>query len=571
MSDRLPLRRIGLVILLPLAFAALGAWQLDRSAGDALRFDAEAAAIELQIAGIAPIAARTPNRPVTFAGRLGQVPASRAVELMRDGAADRRVDAVVARVREGAAGLTLAGGLLAFAVGGAGLAMASRVDRRARASRTALVERFMAVRRWLPALLGCQVAGLCLAVSAAVLFEAAAVWFLHRYGQGELKLVGLAVIVAGLVLYVAWVTVRQLAGTVASFTPDPLPVLGRAVDFRAAPGLWTLVGDVAARQGAPLPDHIVAGLGAGFFVTSSVIGLGPQGLLLRGNTLHVPLPCLAMLDRAEIEVVIAHELAHFTGEDTAYTQRFLPVYAGIERSLHAVGPVQGLERWALLPAATLGMHMMEVFDAAVKHWSRLRELAADAASVPPAGAGPVGSVLVRSGLAQALVDRVLAETNERPRAAPRDLVARMVARAVDGFADAAATLDERSPHPTDTHPLTRQRIGAVGLQIDDALLARAARPVDGDAFAASLFLDWPGLCVALSDDYRALAVRQDDDYVAALETAASLPEGRTTEVFEDRRRVRWAQGRGRIGECRPAGRDHGRGPGRRQPRWPRGR
>lgn len=42
---------------------------------------------------------------------------------------------------------------------------------------------------------------------------------------------------------------------------------------------------------------------------------------------------MALLDDAEAAAVIGHELGHFTGEDTQYSLRFVPLYAGMQNSL----------------------------------------------------------------------------------------------------------------------------------------------------------------------------------------------------------------------------------------------
>jgi Zn-dependent protease with chaperone function len=109
---------------------------------------------------------------------------------------------------------------------------------------------------------------------------------------------------------------------------------------------------------------VVVGLVDGFFVTSSDVDVQPRQERLRGRTLHLPLPALAMLDADETKAVITHELAHFAGEDTAYSTRFLPIYAGIERNLTALTAIGRalMARWEQAPAVILGTHVMTVFD-----------------------------------------------------------------------------------------------------------------------------------------------------------------------------------------------------------------
>lgn len=540
-QPRALLRRIALVLIVPVLFVAVGAWQLQRSAADVALYDREAAELAQSVARLEAIAARTPDRTVEIVGIPERYRAPEAAAMLRNGVGVLQRAATVARLREGVSAGAILGGASSLLAGCLGLLSAARVARRSRISRAELVESFARIRRMLPVLLSAQVAGLALALFCAVLFEAAGAWYLNGVSGGALKLIALALFLAGGALYLAWLTVRDLAGALAAFTPDPLPVIGREIIEANAPGLWRFIAGLAAGQHALAPEHVVVGLDDGFFVTSSSIALSPEDRVLQGRTLHIPAPLLALLDRAEAAAVISHELAHFSGEDTAYSQRFLPVYAGIGRSLWAVGygGASSPDRWLQLPAEMLGLHMMEVFDAAVNHWSRLREFAADQASMASAGADAAASALIRTGAIAAVIADVLDETVRQPRAAPADLVARVAERASSaGLGDPRTHLEDRQPHPTDSHPPTLQRIEALGLVADDALLARAARPVLARDAAApcSLFADWEGLCAVLSADAVAFATAQDDALEAALQEYATLPGEGAAEIFEAVRR-----------------------------------
>ena len=545
------MRLLLLCIAIPVAFVALGAWQMHRSLATAASFGREAANLQQNAERLAVVAARDPMRIVQFQGASGAYAAPLAVQMMQDGVRVLRREAIVACVQQGIAGGTMAASLLALLGCGIGLVVASRVKRTGLRSRAALVASFTRIQRILPGLLGSVAVGTLMTVSCAVLFETLGVWYLDDSNGIEVRLVIVALAIAGAAASLAAVTLQRLFRVIAAFAPGPKSVLGRRVLRQDAPGLWSLVDGLARDQGAMPPDNIVVGLTDGFFVTAFDVALWPHAAQLTGRSLHVPLPYLAMLSRAESTVIICHELAHFAGEDTAYSQRFLPVYAGIEQSLSRISDGRrlsgkGASALGLYPATALGLQMMEVFDTSVKHWSRVREFAADAASIQQAGAAAAGTALIRTGGIAAVVDGVLDETAQRPADAPGDLVAAMVERAEqDGFGDPASRLEDCQPHPTDTHPPTLQRIKAVGLAADEALLAAAVRPVaDQDAaFAAGLFADWPGLCAGLSADAVAVATERDRAWEQALKTAAAAaPEASETAVYEDIRRPLWFMG-----------------------------
>ena len=73
-----------------------------------------------------------------------------------------------------------------------------------------------------------------------------------------------------------------------------------------------------------------------------------------------------------------------------------------------------------------------------------------------------------------------------------------------GLDDPAAHLEAEQPHPTDTHPPTRERIGALGRTLDAELLAASAivPPPHALGQLAAYFADPAGLCLAATADFR---------------------------------------------------------------------
>ena len=250
----------------------------------------------------------------------------------------------------------------------------------------------------------------------------------------------------------------QLKRTVAAFTPDPLPIDGRLVAPQEAPGLWALLHELGARLGSLRPDNVVVGLTGGFFVSSGPKRLRPSGTTLSGRTLYLPLPVLELLRADEVAAVVAHELAHFSGGDTEWSQRFLPIYAGVERSLDAVATAAtgtaGAPSPLVSPSLRLGRFAMDRFHHAVRHWSRLREFAADAAGAGVTSADASARALLRVSAMQPRIDEVLSAAARAPDEAAADLVAAILDQAAGrGLDDPAAHLEDEQPHPTDTHPL----------------------------------------------------------------------------------------------------------------------
>jgi Zn-dependent protease with chaperone function len=519
-------RHPGVALLLPAALIALGLWQITRVAGSADDFSAQAGQMEASMKRLQPLATRDPGAVVHFNSNPQSYTAAQALGMMQSARTELRRDAVIQQARQVGAWTTAAGGAAALLAVLGCLAAASLGAWRGQRSRTALVGAFRVVVRVLPLLLGCVAVATALAVFAAVLFEIGGAWFMDGFGAGEIKLLLLGLVLAVSAVAFAVGSVRQLIRALAGWTPSPMQLLGRAAPPDAAPGLWAFLRQVAAGQGAAVPDNVVLGITQGFFVTSSAVLLLPEERVLTGRTLYLPTPLLPLLSRGEIAAVIAHELAHFVGEDTVYSQYFLPLYAGMSRSMDAVAARGRTSTWidaVFQPAAVLAWHVMDTFSRTVAHWSRLRELEADRASLRVGDAQAAATALVRTGIGTDIIDGAMDDMYSRPDHADADLVATVVARAgASGFTEPARHLEDRQPHPTDSHPPTRQRIAALGIPIDDALLARASRPIqaeDGD-FTAGLFTDWPSLRRTLGDDLLDIARSHDRELQTELEQAA---------------------------------------------------
>ena len=416
----------------------------------------------------------------------------------------------------------VAGGLAAalsvlVLIGGAAL------GRMGRNSRDVLVGGFSLVRRLLPPVLALQVLFTTVGSVAAVIFEAGT---LARpgLGSGEIKMLLMAAVAVGAVLLAAGATVLGLRRALSAFEPDPLPILGRTVSPAEAPGLWRLIEGLAERLGALKPEAVVVGLTGGFFVSAGPAVVEPSGARLTGRILYLPLPYLALLRGDEVAAIIGHELAHYAGGDTAYSQRFLPIYAGVGRSLDAVAEGHSGSFGLLSPSLHLGVFVMDRFHLAVRHWSRAREFAADAAGAGPTSFDAAARALLRTGAVGPRIAETLDAAAEAPGSAPTDLVAASLDHAIArGLDDPAAHLEAEQAHPTDTHPPTRERVAALGRTLDADLLAAAAAVPPPHALGqlAAYFADPAGLSRAATADFLGAVREREAAFRAHLEATVA--------------------------------------------------
>ena len=120
------------------------------------------------------------------------------------------------------------------------------------------------------------------------------------------------------------------------FRPATATVLATIATSADFPKLHGLIASVADRISARRPDNVILGLQDEFFATSAKVSVIGSDQQLSGETLCLSLPMLRVLSRGELSAVIAHELGHFSGSDTAYSLQFAPVYRGLMEAVALV-------------------------------------------------------------------------------------------------------------------------------------------------------------------------------------------------------------------------------------------
>jgi hypothetical protein len=129
-------------------------------------------------------------------------------------------------------------------------------------------------------------------------------WFFNMYA---VKLIFIALVIAGAAVVTAIMAIFKRAQLANN-------IMGELVDEAQAPRLWARIRELAGRAGTAPPAQLVAGLDANFFVTESPLQVGERKT--SGRALYVSVPLLRVLDQAEADAVLAHELGHFVGGDT---------------------------------------------------------------------------------------------------------------------------------------------------------------------------------------------------------------------------------------------------------------
>ena len=260
-------------------------------------------------------------------------------------------------------------------------------------------------------------------------------------------------------------------------------VIGTAISRQDAPKLWGLLDQLSEKIGSLKPQNIVVGLDPNFFVTEAdVLCLSGN---LSGRTLYCSLPLSRILSTDEFSAVIGHELGHFRGLDTQYSERFYPIYRGTASSIASLQEAGrgGVESLALLPAAAILSYFYECLSIAESRISRARELAADEVGASVSSAASFSSALVKVHAFSGFW------TGLQEAAAQALRKGKVFVNASKTYADAVVNSANRealsgiaethTSHPTDTHPPLATRLKALKTSLEEVSdLALNVSPAD---------------------------------------------------------------------------------------------
>ncbi|MCA9421694.1 MAG: M48 family metalloprotease [Nitrospira sp.] len=252
-----------------------------------------------------------------------------------------------------------------------------------------------------------------------------------------------------------------------------LSVMGKVLNSSDAPRLFKYVESLSEKLGAKVPDSIIVGLEPTFYVTTSDIQVPGNPMPIKGETLFISAPLARLLSQEEFSSVIGHELGHFRGEDTAYSMRFAPVYAGLEKALGAIaiGKDEGASALARLPAIAMLSYMYGTFASNVAKISRDREHKADQAGAEAGSSLSLSVALIKISLYSSLWDHARNQNVERLNQGKISSNLSVV------FQDKAkydlenenmdnimrSTLEQTINHPSDTHPPVSKRLDELGV------------------------------------------------------------------------------------------------------------
>ena len=183
-------------------------------------------------------------------------------------------------------------------------------------------------------------------------------------------------------------------------------------------------------------------------------------------------------------------MAHFRGEDTAYTLRFAPVYAGIGQAMDTlgVGDGVGVANVAQMPAMAVLSLLMQIFSRKEATVSREREHRADEAAREIGDPSHIVTALVKTGAAghcwRMVQEENVKHLNEgwaynNLGLILTDYCSRFLKQLQRDVAFQDAIKGYEQSHPTDSHPSLTERAAALGVSVDEAI--RRTESLHGEA------------------------------------------------------------------------------------------
>ncbi len=266
-----------------------------------------------------------------------------------------------------------------------------------------------------------------------------------------------------LILIVALgVAAAIFAAIVSMFRTVPMnnAVQGELIAPEAAPALWSRIREFAGRLNTAPPEQIIAGIDTNFFVTEQALQVGQQRT--KGRSLFVSIPLLRVLDQTEADAVLAHELGHFVGGDTANSAALGPKlvqYDYYSEQMRTAG-------LTIIAYFLLNLYRV-IFEMALQKASREREFAADKIAADLTSPKAIANSLVKVAAYANYRNEVegkLFEHNEQH--AGKLGIGQRVASGLSDFSHSNHFIEimraGNVPHPFDSHPPLQERMQSVG-------------------------------------------------------------------------------------------------------------
>tara|TARA_R110002111_G_scaffold1009_1_gene7262 strand:+ start:499 stop:2334 length:1836 start_codon:yes stop_codon:yes gene_type:complete len=254
-------------------------------------------------------------------------------------------------------------------------------------------------------------------------------------------------------------------------------VEGTVIERDSSPALWHELSDICQKVNTELPDQIIAGIDDNFFVTEQSLTVGEKQY--HGRSLFVSLSLLKQMNGKQADAVLAHEMAHFSGKDTLYSQKISPLLVRYDNYL------QGLYDGGLsLPIFYFMNCFRALYEVSLKRLSRVREFRADRIATEVTSPRDVAGALLKIVAYSSYRAKVESDIFEKEEVLEHANVSQEIEDGFDDFAGGFLSHPDishlQTSHPFDTHPSLDERLKAVDCPLDSPeSQAMLSEPGDG--------------------------------------------------------------------------------------------
>jgi len=242
-------------------------------------------------------------------------------------------------------------------------------------------------------------------------------------------------------------------------------IRGEILDHDSAPWMWSQLESLCAKLGTSPPDQIIAGIDDNFFVTEHEIKIDEE--TYKGKSLFVSLSLLKQLSEQEASGVIAHEMAHFSGEDTMYTSKIAPLLK--QYNIYLINLYEG---GLSIPVYYFMLAFRNLFQLSLGQVSREREYRADKIAAEHTSKEDLASALIKIGAYSKYRNEIETTLFDQEEQIEQTNIKVQID---EGFPTYLESLDkeelndDHTSHPFDSHPPQAERFAALDTTLEKAI------------------------------------------------------------------------------------------------------
>ncbi|WP_159452319.1 M48 family metallopeptidase [Singulisphaera sp. GP187] len=184
----------------------------------------------------------------------------------------------------------------------------------------------------------------------------------------------------------------------------------------------------------------------------------------RGRTLYVSLSLLKQMDGAEADAVLAHEMAHFSGNDTLYSKKISPLLSRFGTYL------QALYGNPITRPVYYFMHCFRsLFELSLSEHARQREFRADRIAAETTSPRDFAGALLRISAYSDFRGKIQQDLFEKECVLETANISAQIEQGFHSHAMSFAAKPDlgglETSHPFDSHPPLARRLEAVGIPL----------------------------------------------------------------------------------------------------------